>query len=94
MEYTEGEWKVRSGFKVTCGEEQIWIADCYPYHEKHPRPRIVEAEANANIMAASKDMYHVLKRAQVQLARHNIELPALTPLEEEIQRVLARVEGT
>ena len=52
MNYTR-EWKVRSGFKVTCGEEQVWVANCYPFHEKHPRPRIIEAEANAQLIAAA-----------------------------------------
>ena len=60
MNYTKGDWSVRSGFKVTSGEEQTWVADCYPYHPKHPRPRIFEAMANAHLIAASPRMYEAL----------------------------------
>ncbi len=61
MEYTKGEWTVRSGFKVTVGAEQTWVADCYPFHEKHPRPRVIEAEANARLIASAPKLYEACK---------------------------------
>lgn len=62
MEYTKGEWTVRSGFKVTANEEQMYIADCYPFHEKQPRPTIIQAEANAHLIAAAPELYEAGKK--------------------------------
>ncbi len=90
MEYTKGEWKVRSGFKVTAGEEQTWVADCYPYHEKHPRPRVIEAEANAHLIASAPDLYEALREAQITL---RVLQPSGSAVLREIDKALAKAEG-
>ena len=72
--YTKGEWKVRSGFRVTSNEGLMYIADCYPYHEKLTRPKTIEAEANAHLIAAAPDCYEGLKDALREICRMCVRL--------------------
>ena len=43
------------------------MADCYPFNEKMARPRIIEAEANAQLIAAAPDSYKELKEADATI---------------------------
>ncbi len=47
------KWEVKSGFRITANAGLMYIADCYPYHEKLTRPRAIEAEANAHLIVAA-----------------------------------------
>jgi len=94
MNYTKGDWSVRSGFKVTSGEEQTWVADCYPYHPKHPRPRIHEAMANAHLIAASPRLYEALKAFDDYVSAgypDNMKLKKIAV--EKMEQVKAQMEG-
>ena len=62
MNYTKGEWKVISGFKIRCGIEQMFVADCWTSELQLPRPRLHEAEANAYLIAAAPELYEALKK--------------------------------
>lgn len=103
MEYTKEEWQAHKGMKVTGQAGLTYVADCYPFNERMGRPTLVEAEANAQLIASAPDLYEACKDALRALNTNDI--PLQDPLQQEyrvktkmramasIKQALARAEG-
>lgn len=93
MEYTKGEWKIISGFKIRCGEEQCFVADCWTGDLYFPRPRFIEAEANAHLISAAPELYEALKEFMEVLEKVGSEYPAIRIAYNLAKPALAKAEG-
>ena len=94
MRFTEGTWKNigeriivtdKPGFTPTPAHPEYVIAQC----RVHCSPDYEEAKSNANLMAASKEMYKALLHARAILA----SAPGETETLLIIQAAILKAEG-
>ncbi len=95
MNYTKGEWKVAENTGVIVHNglmiAHVALDDSLPIKEG-----ISQRQANANLIAATPDMYETLKNARAlldaQVPRHPDD-PILASQIEEFDKALAKAEG-
>lgn len=88
MEHTKGEWTSISYCVVSGGK---YISDCHPFVKKMARPTLIEAKANAQLIAAAPDCHRELGNL-VSRIEQGLALGEKLDLE-PARKALAKAEG-
>jgi len=102
MEYTKGEWEAKGsrvvipkkdGFIPTIYFPTFVVAQCSTYcGPDYKEPDYKEAEANAQLISATPDMYEALKDAQYWFAEAEAYIPLHSATLSAINKALAKAE--